>query len=189
MVNPVLVGKNLYLRPLDREDVAQFLAWLNDRDVTRTTQFFRPITRQLEEEFVSQSGRSEHEIVLGICTKDDRLIGSTGLHSIDFKNRHAAFGVLIGDKREWGKGFGTEVTALVTGFGFETLGLNKVWLHVHADNTWGIRAYRKAGYRKDGLLRQDEFREGRFIDTLVMSVLREEWEKRPRAKPTKAGAK
>ena len=45
----------------------------------------------------------------------DKLVGATGLHRMDFKNRHASFGISIGDKSEWGKGYGTEATSLIVG--------------------------------------------------------------------------
>src|SRR5438477_214806 len=75
-----------------------------------------------------------------VLNATDRLIGVAGLHSINQKDRHAAFGISIGEKEEWGKGYGTEATRLIVGYAFETLNLNRVWLHVHAHNERGIRA-------------------------------------------------
>ncbi len=106
------------------------------------------------------------------------LIGSAGLHQIHFKDRHAEFGILIGEKSAWRKGYGTEVTALMTGYGFETLNLNRVWLRVHEDNQHGIKAYEKVGFKREGVLRQHKYREGRYVDVMVMGILKEEWENR-----------
>jgi len=105
-----------------------------------------------------------------------RLIGTTGLHRIDFKNRHAGFGIAIGDKQAWGKGYGTEATFLVARYGFETLNLNRIWLHVYDFNPAGMRCYEKVGYAREGVLRQDHFSEGRYADTIVMAILRQEWD-------------
>jgi RimJ/RimL family protein N-acetyltransferase len=104
------------------------------------------------------------------------LIGATGLEQIDFRNRHAKFGIFIGAKEEWGKGYGTEATHLVTQHAFLTLNLNRVWLHVVADNERGIRAYERVGFKREGILRQEHFRDGRYLDTMTMAILREEWE-------------
>jgi RimJ/RimL family protein N-acetyltransferase len=108
----------------------------------------------------------------------DTLIGSTGLHEIDYKNRHAVFGIVIGEKEAWGKGYGTEVTALITGYAFETLNLNRVGLEVYEDNERGIKAYERVGFTREGVLRQAMYREGRYWNKIVMSILREEWEAR-----------
>jgi [ribosomal protein S5]-alanine N-acetyltransferase len=179
--NPYLVGSTVYLRPLEREDAPLIVPWFNDREVTRTLHFRRPVNLQFEEEFIAKAYQDEHKLVLGIAVRaDDRLIGTAGLHEIDFKNRHASFGLSIGEKSEWGKGYGTEVTRLLVEHAFGSLNLNRVWLEVHADNLRGRRAYEKVGFREEGILRQEQYREGRYWDTIVMAILREEWEARQR---------
>ncbi|HEV8714588.1 MAG TPA: GNAT family N-acetyltransferase [Candidatus Binatia bacterium] len=90
--NPSLISAKVYLRPLEREDVPLFVPWVNDAAVTRTlAMFYRPITLQAELDFIERIYKSEHDVVLGIAVKDtDVLIGITGLHQLDFKNRRAA---------------------------------------------------------------------------------------------------
>jgi len=175
--NPFLIGAKVYLRPLEREDAPLFVPWVNDAEVTRTlAMFYRPINLQAETDFVERIYKSEHDVVLGIALKDtDVLIGITGLHQMDFKNRHAVFGIFIGEKSEWGKGYGTEVTALVTDYAFATLNLNRVGLQVYEDNERGIKAYESVGFKQEGVLRQMMYREGRYWNVLIMSILREEW--------------
>jgi [ribosomal protein S5]-alanine N-acetyltransferase len=179
MKNPFLIGTKIYLRPLEREDAQQCLAWFNHPEITRWLLLYRPINLRAEEEFIDKALQSEHDLVLGIAVQTtDRLIGGTGLHQIDFKNRNAGFGISIGAKEEWGKGFGTEATRLMVLYAFETLNLHRVWLHVYEYNARGIRTYEKVGFRKEGVLRQDTYREGRYWDTIVMAILREEWDDR-----------
>jgi RimJ/RimL family protein N-acetyltransferase len=176
MINPYLIGTRVYLRPLEREDAPVFMAWLNDPEVTRTLVARRPINRRAEEEFIDQLTHSDDRISLGIALRQgDRLIGGTGLHQIDWRNRHAGFGITVGDKAEWGKGYGSEATRLIVGHAFATLNLNRVWLHVYEYNERALRTYEKLGFKREGVLRQDNFREGRYWDTIVMAVLREEW--------------
>jgi len=81
-----------------------------------------------------------------------------------------------GEKAEWSKGYATEATHLLIGHAFETLNLNRVWLHVYDKNPRALRAYEKVGFKKEGVLRQDHYREGRYWNTIVMAILREEWE-------------
>jgi RimJ/RimL family protein N-acetyltransferase len=173
--NPFLIGNAVYLRALEREDAQVMLPWFNDPEITRTLLRHRPINRGAEEAFIDGAGREPDDIVLGVVLKhDDRLVGVTGLRQFDHKNRHASFGITL-DKVEWNKGYGTETTHLIVAYGFETLNLNRIWLHVVANNARGIRTYEKVGFQKEGVLRQDDYREGRYWDTVVMAILREEW--------------
>jgi len=177
MKNPFLIGEKVYLRPLEREDAPLFVIWLNDSDVTRTLLVKGPLNRHMEEAFLDDVYTDEHRLILGIVDKlTNSLVGSTSLEQVDFKHRHAKFGIVIGAKNEWGKGYGTEATRLMTQHAFMTLNLNRVWLHVIADNRRGIRAYERVGFKREGLLRQEHFREGRYYDTVAMAILREEWE-------------
>ena len=180
MKNPFLIGTKIYLRPLEREDAQLFVPWINDAEVTRTLEvFYRPLNLQAEVEFIETIYKSEHDVVLGIAVKEtEALIGGAGLHRMDFKNRRASFGIFIGEKSEWGKGYGTEVTALMTGYAFEILNMNRVWLHVYEYNERGLKAYERVGFKREGVLRQDRYHEGRYWDTITMAILREEWEAR-----------
>jgi RimJ/RimL family protein N-acetyltransferase len=91
------------------------------------------------------------------------------------KNRSACFGITIGAKDEWGKGYGTETTVLMVRYAFETLNLNRVWLHVFEYNQRGLRTYDKIGFKREGVLRQDHYQNGRYWDTITI-ILRQEWE-------------
>lgn len=177
MINPFLVGANVYLRPLDRGDAPAFVTWMNDPDLSRFLLTCRPMTLRAEEEYIDSLAQGER-ISLGIVLRDgDRLIGGAGLHDIDSRCRKATFGILIGPPEERGKGYGTEATRLVVGYAFETLNMNKVCLHVYEYNPRGVRTYEKVGFRREGVLRQETYRDGRYWDTIVMGILREERKK------------
>jgi ribosomal-protein-alanine N-acetyltransferase len=176
MRNPFLIGAKVYLRPLDLEDVAALTTWLNDPEVTRFLRVHRPLTRMAEEAFLRKISDSEHDVVLGIVLREpEQFIGVAGLHHLDVRNRHAEFGIAIGEKTVWGGGCGTEATQLMVRYAFDVLNLNRIWLHVGEDNERAVRVYEKLGFRTEGRLRQDTFRAGRYGDSLVMAVLREEW--------------
>jgi len=171
-----LDGEKIFLRPLGRDDAELIVPWVNDQEVTRTLLLHRPVNLESEEEFLAKVTRSETDVIFGIVEKtSDRLIGVVGLPRIDYRNRHSSFGIFIGDKTKWGKGYGTEATFLSVQYAFGTLNLNRVWLHVSADNRAGIRAYEKVGFRREGLLRQHLYRDGRYLDIITMAVLRDEW--------------
>jgi RimJ/RimL family protein N-acetyltransferase len=176
MTNPFLIGDQIYLRPLERSDAAIVQPWLNDPDVTRTLRSTWPVSLRGEEDFIDAMHKSERDLVLVIMLKEpDAAIGLCGLHAIDPVNRHAEFGILIGDKSQWGKGHGGAATRLMVRHAFETLNLNRVHLHVFAHHETAQRAYEKAGFVKEGVLRQYFWREGRWHDVIAMAILRDEW--------------
>lgn len=102
-------------------------------------------------------------------------IGWVHLAEIDPWARHAELGIFIGEADYRGRGFGTETTRLVVEFGFNQLNLNKVWLTVDADNEAALRCYNRVGFRRDGVIRDAVYRDGRYIDRILMSVLRSEY--------------
>ena len=120
MQNPFLIGTNLYLRALEREDAHTFVPWMNDPEVRKYVFARGPFNLPTEEAFIAHAYGSEDRLVLGIVLRnEDRLIGATGLHLIDWRNRQAGFGITIGDKTQWGQGYGAEATRLVVGHAFE----------------------------------------------------------------------
>jgi RimJ/RimL family protein N-acetyltransferase len=102
-------------------------------------------------------------------------IGNTGLHQIDWKNRMAVFGIVLGEKAYWGQGFGTEAARTILRFAFEELNLHRVELEVFDFNPRAIRSYEKVGFRHEGTRREALFRNGRYQDVHLMSILQEEF--------------
>jgi RimJ/RimL family protein N-acetyltransferase len=83
---------------------------------------------------------------------------------------------MIGEKSFWNLGYGTEAVRLLVAHGFQSLNLNRIALHVFQDNPRAIRAYEKAGFTHEGRQRQGEFHQGKYVDVLLMSILRSEWQ-------------
>lgn len=180
MKNPFWIGAAVYLRPLERADAPTIVPWLNHPEVTRTLRIYRPLSLQAEEEFIDRNRQDETSVTLGIVVREtDRFIGVVGLTDIDYKNQHASFGIVIGEPDEWGKGYGVEATRLMVDHAFTTLNLNRVWLHVYDFNERGRRSYLKVGFRDEGVLRQEHYSQGRYWDTTIMAILREDWKARP----------
>jgi RimJ/RimL family protein N-acetyltransferase len=180
MIDPFRIGSKIYLRPIERDDARHMTPWINDPEVTRTLLVYRPMSLSQEEEYLDKLAKND-EIHLAIVIREsDKLIGGAGLHDIDWKNRQCGFGIFIGAKEEWGKGYGTEATKLFVDLAFGTLNLHRIWLHVYDYNQRGIHAYEKVGFRREGVLRQSRYHDGRYWDTISMAILRPEWDQLPR---------
>ncbi|MCC7450706.1 MAG: GNAT family N-acetyltransferase [Anaerolineae bacterium] len=106
---------------------------------------------------------------------DDKLIGFTEL-SIDWSNQVGWLGIGIGDRDYWGKGYGSDALRLTVNYAFRELNVYRVSLGVFSYNTRAIRAYEKAGFTREGVLRCTLYRDGQRYDEYVMGILRPEWE-------------
>lgn len=176
MQDPFLIGERLYLRLLAHADAPLLASWLQDTEITQMLGAFSvPIDVEGQADCIERLYRDGHDLLLGIVLKaDERLIGAIELGDFDIDNHHCSFGLFIGDRREWGKGYGAEAVELILSHAFITLRMNRVWLHVDEHNGRALRSYEKLGFQREGLLRQDRYYDGRYVNTVVMALLREE---------------
>ncbi|MHB8777975.1 MAG: GNAT family N-acetyltransferase [Anaerolineales bacterium] len=178
----MIYGERVRLRAVEREDVNKFHEWVNDPEVTRGLTLYLPMSMTDEENwFNSLAKRDPEEKALAIEVRKGRnwkLIGNCGVFGIEHLNSSAELGIMIGDKSEWDKGYGSEVMLLLLRHGFETLNLNRAFLRVYVDNVRAVRSYEKAGFVLEGHLRKARYKFGKYEDVLIMSVLRSEWKSR-----------
>ena len=171
-------GDRIYLRPVELADEPLLRRWFNDPQNWRTLKRFWPINEQREREFIEKLYKSPDDLSLGIVVREgDVLVGVTGLHGLKGPNRSATFGIALGEREYQGRGFGAEATRLMIRYGFEELNLNRIGLTVFAGNERAIHTYRRAGFVREGRLRQTLYRNGRYHDELCYSILRSEWER------------
>lgn len=108
---------------------------------------------------------------------DDRLLGLMDLEIPDWPHRDAWVSIGLGDRADWGQGYGTDAMRVMLRFAFIELNLHRVSLSVFEYNPRALRSYLKIGFVVEGSLRERLRRDGRRWDMLLMGVLREEWEK------------
>lgn len=173
-----ITGSRVYLRPLERTDLnEQYLMWVNDPEIARylDTRTF-PTSMQDLVAFYEEVTRTRDNVILAIIDKkSDRHIGNVKLGPIRWVHRRATLGLLIGDKKFWGRGVGTEVTRLAVEYGFNRLNLRRIDLGLHAEHESALRCYEKVGFKVEGRLREDLFHEGKYKDSLLMGLLKSEY--------------
>ncbi|WP_114744798.1 GNAT family N-acetyltransferase [Falsibacillus pallidus] len=169
----------VYLRELSLDDTDDRYQWCLDREVTkhlnmpdRYPPFSREETHTWIEMCINKTNGYEQKAILA---EDGKHIGWIDLKNIDRLNKHAELGIAIGDKNYWGRGYGLSAMHEMLHWGFKYLDLNKIWLRVEVDNDKAIKSYKKMGYVDEGVLRQDRFRNGEYVDRLRMSILKEEF--------------
>ena len=173
----MLRGKLVRLRPVERDDLPNFVQWVNDADVLAYFGSYLPYNMVKEEAWFENMSKDEQSINFAI-EYEGRHVGACGFSNIDYRNQSAEVGLFIGDKTLWDKGLGQDTLRTMLDYGFDHLNFHRIYLRVFAENTRAVHAYEKVGFVHEGRLREAQWRHGRWQDTLVMSVLRREWKKR-----------
>ncbi|TNE85324.1 MAG: N-acetyltransferase [Deltaproteobacteria bacterium] len=173
-----LVGERLYFRPVEEADLPQLHAWINDPDTRVRLGQVRPMDLKAEQSWWEAQDRSRtpRSVQFAVClNEDDALLGTTGLHIINWLHRWAESGTLLGPAEARGRGYGTEAKRMLLAYAFDTLNLHKVMSRVYEDNEPSLRHLLRCGFREEGRLRQQLFRDGRYHDELVLGCLADEW--------------
>lgn len=176
----MILGDGIRLRAIERSDIPRFVRWLNDPDVTQFLLISSPLSTAMEENWFEkqlQVPPAEGQVLaIEVQSGEEWMpVGNVGLHNVDSIGRSAEFGIFIGEKAYWNQGWGKKATRLMLKHGFENLNLNRIHLHVYENNPRAVKAYETAGFVREGVLRQAVFKNGRYLDLIVMSVLSNEW--------------
>ncbi len=173
-----LPGLRVCLRPIAESDVDAIMTWLNDPEITRNfAAFSEPVTREQELAFVRGMRASNTDSLFAVELVDipGELIGTAGLHRIYWPAKNGRLGVMIGRRAVQGRGLGQEAMQLLVAYGFERLGLHKLWLVHYADNARMRHIAGKLGFQQEGVLRDEYFHAGTWHDMVRHAILAPQW--------------
>jgi len=168
-------GNQVRLRALEPEDLRDYHRWLNDPEVVRYLKLYAPLSMPDEEAWYEEVRDDPSQMVFAIESEAGQHIGNLSLMHLNWKDRSAELGIVIGDKSQWGKGYAQDAIQTLLAFAFGEMNLNRVYLRVFADHEPAINAYRKCGFVEEGRLREEIYADGRYHDMLVMAILRREF--------------
>jgi RimJ/RimL family protein N-acetyltransferase len=174
----MLEGTRIALRPLEESDLPMVTRWRNRKDIRRY--FFDKSLLSLSGQkawFESYLTHSDRKIFIAVLLETGEPVGMIGLYRIDVNNRKAEIGsTIVGDPRLWGKGIAREMIRLLLDHAFTDLNLNRIYAYAMTHNQGSIRSKLKCGFLQEGLLRQDHYMDGRFVDVLLFGITRQDWE-------------
>lgn len=177
--HPLIHGERVWLRPLERRDMPAYVAGINDTEVGGTAGYRMPLSLEMATGWLDgaleQARRGDGHFFAVCALGDDRFIGTIWLKEVNKLDGNAELAIFM-DRDHIGSGWGTDAERALIGFGFDTLGLERIWLTADADNTRAIRSYEKVGFKHEGLMRRSRRTGGRLIDGVLMALLRDEWE-------------
>lgn len=165
-------GQYVRLRAFDNGDLMKSLSYVNDYEIMRGAYsgILYPSTVEDEAQYLSgQTSRSQGAYQFAIETLEDHaFIGKCGFTAISWKNRLGEIAIMIGDPAMHGKGYGTDAVKLLCDLGFDEMNLHKIKVEVLVFNQAALRCYEKCGFIREGTLRDQVFREGKYHDVIVM---------------------
>ena len=177
-------AKNLkvYLKSLEAGDAGDMAKNANNAEIAhyigRPGEFPHPYTKENASLFIEDAARTYREksaFHFGMHLNEGTLIGACGVHKIDYNNMRGEIGYWLG-RPYWGKGYTKEALALLLGFCFKNLRLNRVSATVLAFNERSINLLRSLNFTEEGALRQDMLYGDTFVDDMVFSMLKHEYD-------------
>jgi RimJ/RimL family protein N-acetyltransferase len=134
------------------------------------------IQKWIEKDIEEDQGQN---FFFAIHTLDsDQFIGFISLFGIDWNHGNTWVGIGLGERKYWGKGYGTDAMRTVLRYAFTELNLHRVTLGVFEYNPRAIRSYEKAGFVHEGRVRKVLSRNGKRWDAFEMGILRDEWQQK-----------
>ena len=165
---------NLHLRELTAAEVTQeYVDALNDPEVVGLTEA-RHVKWNWQSVviYVKESNISGESQLIGIFLKEsNQHIGNIRIFNFSQRHRRMELGIMIFDKSQWGKGYGTEALTAVTEYTFNTLKLHRVCADYYATNTASARIFSKAGYEIEGVYKEHCILDGEYIDSVRVAKI------------------
>lgn len=167
----------VYLRAFEIQDHVKIHDWRMDKEIARNFGGMpRFSSSENEKKWIEEKIFDKENVSCAICLKKtDEFIGCIFLNEIDYHNQTGHSPVFIGEKKYWGKGYATEARILILKYAFLDRGLNRIWARCLEDNQRAIRMHEKIGYKKEGILRQSSFKDGKFMNECIFSILKKDF--------------
>jgi RimJ/RimL family protein N-acetyltransferase len=172
----VFRGQKVLLRALKRSDLERQWEFENDPELWYWDGGIpKPSSLEILMADFEKIANNKDSVEFSI-EAEDKYIGHCSLHSFDEVGRNCQLSVEIGDKNYQGRGYGREAVRLLLDYAFVHRNLNRVYLYTHSENERAIRAYQACGFVEEGRMRQQAWIRGHFVDTLIMGILKSDYE-------------
>lgn len=175
----MIKGQKVGLRAIEREDLVYLRDWRNIPEFRRNFREVRELSLLDQEKWFESLHNTKHMNYMFCIVRleDNKPIGAAGLLYTNWINRATDFSFYIGEEEMYigENGYAEEAAKLLIDYGFNNLNLNKIWMELYEFDSQKIEFFmKKFSFKKDGLLRQNCFEDGKYWDSLIISLLRSE---------------
>ena len=171
-------GERIELLPFNPENVKIHARWANNPETRLYTQNVFPVSHEdLKKRLEQTQERPKRDIFFEIYHKElDKIVGFVEFRHINYINHAANVSVVLGEKELWGNNLGTEAAKQMLKYGFDELNLGKITAIALKPNKGACRMLEKIGMKLELVLKNQTYFDGAYVDELIFSICREEWE-------------
>ncbi len=164
-------SERLIFKRVSSEHISvEYVSWINDPEVNRYLETRGNYTLDLLKSYIEEQHNKE-SYFWAIHLKDsNKHIGNIKIDPINFETKSGEYGILIGDKSNWGKGYASEATKRIIKYCFEELGLTKITLGVIEDNVSAVNLYKKLGFHLDEVIQGTKEYNNKISNSIRMSI-------------------
>lgn len=170
-----LVGERIYLSPINLEDIDKYTEWINDLEIAINLGNAAEVFNQEKEKEMLEKLLEDGYHFAIVDKSQDELLGNCGLFDLDKIHKTGEFGIFIGNRNYWDKGYGSEAIRLLLDYGFNLLNLHNISLSVYSFNHRAISCYQKLGFKIIGNRREALEIAGQKYDEIYMDILASEF--------------
>lgn len=175
---PQLETRRLLLREVRPEDSQAIFSYYSDHLVTKY--FMEPLTNQKQAEEIAQEYieyyRAGTGLVWAITLKGDpTLVGTCGYEIFSRYDKRGEIGYDLA-LAYWGQGLMKEALQAVIAYSFDILSLNRIQAYIMAENERSIMLLKSLHFEVEGVLREHRWFKGKYIDNVLMSLLKKDWQ-------------
>jgi len=159
---------------VEKELVEQVRNWRNSTEVNQYMHINHQISEEEHQNWI-ENLKNKNDSKAWIIIYKKKPVGLIQLSDIDYINKTAQWGFYIADETTRGKGVGSASLYKLMKYVFDEMNFNRMHTKVLKNNHVAIKLYEKFGFKKEGLLKQQLMRDGKYIDVILMGMLQEEW--------------
>lgn len=167
----ILETKRLILKPLSLVHGTQnYVDWLNDEDVYRYLEGNGNYTLEMLQDYLTGVVRNDIYFWAIHIKDNDVHIGNIKIDPINVRHKYAEYGLMIGDKSEWSKGYAKEATIAIIDYCFNRLKIRKIALGVVADNSPAVKLYENLSFVREGIYKNHGLYKEKYCDVIRMAI-------------------
>jgi len=168
---------DIILKEVDISNIDSWYKWLNDPEITKYQDKGKfPNTKEKQYNYITKMQNSNNNVLFAITYKKTGFtIGSVSLQDIDWINRSAKLGIMIGKKSFIGKGIGKIVWNMITKHGLFELNLHRIYADCFEENKASLKCALASGFKVEGTIRDKYYKNGKWHNAIILSVLKDEF--------------
>lgn len=176
-IRTFIKGKNVDILPVNMDHLKLYQKWENDPKVRVYSRNVVPKTvEDLKKRLEPSKEKWKDMIWFEIYYKpENKPIGTCEVSEINWFNRTAGLGILLGEQGLWGKSICTEVISLLSEYAFNELNMRKIYAWIFSPNTSSWRCAEKSGFTREAILKEHIYIDGKHEDTLIYSLFKKDW--------------